>query len=187
MNTIYTGRIAPGNDFQSVFNRPYAIGNITVPTNCGDSATITCTCDSDGWLYNTSGGWRLQSTIKICDSSGNNAITIFSKTLDPLATDRTGVYTATVNISALKGKRLYGMVVPNSSSGGSGVVINTRANDGGLLTSLVFKAVAGEIIKATDRSQTGTSTTAGAIMKDSHYSSGTKITASSFNSTVLGI
>ena len=45
---------------------------------------------------------------------------------------------------------------------------------------------AGNKIKATDRSQTGTSTTAGAVISDSHFSAGTKAQASTFNSKVLG-
>lgn len=47
--------------------------------------------------------------------------------------------------------------------------------------------VAGNKILATDRSQTGTSTTAGAVMTDSHFSSGTLIQASTFNTKVLGL
>lgn len=45
----------------------------------------------------------------------------------------------------------------------------------------------GNKIKATDRSQTGTATLQGAVMKDSHFSAGTKITASAFNEKVLGM
>lgn len=46
---------------------------------------------------------------------------------------------------------------------------------------------AGNKILATDRSQTGTTTTVGSVMTDSHFSSGTKIEASTFNSQVLGL
>ena len=54
--------------------------------------------------------------------------------------------------------------------------------------SRTYTAVtAGEKIMATDRSQTGTSTTAGNVMSDSHFTSGTKIEASTFNSQVLGL
>ena len=44
------------------------------------------------------------------------------------------------------------------------------------------KVVAGNVILRTDRSKTGTSTTTKAIMTDTHFSAGTKITASAFNS-----
>lgn len=46
---------------------------------------------------------------------------------------------------------------------------------------------AGNKILATDRSQTGTTTTAGTVMQDSHFTAGTKIEASTFNSQVLGL
>lgn len=44
----------------------------------------------------------------------------------------------------------------------------------------------GNVIKATDRSQTGTSTTAGDVISDTHFSAGTIMTASDFNSVILG-
>jgi len=44
----------------------------------------------------------------------------------------------------------------------------------------------GNKIMATDRSQTGTVTTKGAVMSDSHFTAGTLITASAFNTKVLG-
>ena len=47
------------------------------------------------------------------------------------------------------------------------------------------KVTAGNYIKATDRSQTGTSTTAGTALSDSHFSSGESASASTFNSRVL--
>lgn len=45
----------------------------------------------------------------------------------------------------------------------------------------------GNKIKATDRSQTGTSTTAGNKISDSHFTAGTIIKASDFNDKVLGL
>ena len=45
----------------------------------------------------------------------------------------------------------------------------------------------GNKILATDRSQTGTATSAGSVISDSHFSSGTKITASDFNRVILGL
>lgn len=45
----------------------------------------------------------------------------------------------------------------------------------------------GNKILVADRSQTGTTTTQGAIIKDSHFTSGTIATASAFNSSVLGL
>lgn len=47
------------------------------------------------------------------------------------------------------------------------------------------KVNAGDPIKATDRSQTGTPTTAGTELSDSHFSSGESADASTFNSRVL--
>ena len=49
------------------------------------------------------------------------------------------------------------------------------------------RVTAGNKIMAADRSQTGTSTTAGNVIKDSHFSAGTKAEASTFNSQVLGL
>ena len=187
MGSIYNGHITPGSDYQTVFNKVYPIlnGTITIPSGAGDTATVVVTCDNNAWFQNTSTGWRLQSKLVLCDSNGNNEVTLFSKTMDPNTSDRTSITKVNVDISALKGKRIYAKVVPLSQSGGSGVIINTRYDTDGLQISIVFRVRTGEIIRASDRSQTGTSTTVGAIMKDSHFSSGTKITASSFNSTVL--
>ena len=54
--------------------------------------------------------------------------------------------------------------------------------------SQAYTAVtAGNKILATDRSQTGTTTTQGAVMSDSHFTAGTLIEASTFNSQVLGL
>ena len=53
-------------------------------------------------------------------------------------------------------------------------------------TSGYTNVTAGNKIKATDRSQTGTTTTAGAIIQDSHFTAGTKAQASTFNTKVLG-
>ena len=47
--------------------------------------------------------------------------------------------------------------------------------------------VKGNIIKATDRSQTGKSTTAGNIIKDTNFEAGTIIKASDFNDIVLNV
>ena len=52
-------------------------------------------------------------------------------------------------------------------------------------TSKYTGVTAGNVIKATDRSQTGTTTTANTVMTDSHFSAGTKIEASTFNTQVL--
>ena len=189
MPSIYSGKISPGVDYMTVFGKVYPIsnGSITIPSDAPDDATVVCTCSSDGWLYNSSTGWRLQSTVKLCDSSGNNEVTLFSKTLDPSATDRSSVFKTAVNISSLKGKRIYAKVTANSSSGGSGVVINTSNSTGGLAIYLVFHAVAGKKILAMQMSQMGTSTSAGSKITNSNFSAGTKITASAFNSTILGI
>ena len=47
------------------------------------------------------------------------------------------------------------------------------------------KVTAGNYINATDRSQTGTPTTAGSQLSDAHFSSGESAAASTFNSRVL--
>ena len=47
------------------------------------------------------------------------------------------------------------------------------------------KVVAGNYILATDRSQTGTATTAGTTLSNTHFSSGESADASTFNSRVL--
>ena len=184
MATTYTGDILIEVDEIAVLNKVYPIKSnaITIPSNSADTATITITCSNSGWLYNTSPTYAAESKIVICDSAGNNAVTILQKQLQAAGADRSGGYTKSINISALKGKRIYGKVVPVTEYGGAGVTINKKLAISLEISSGGAKVTAGNQIKATDRSQTGTSTTQGAVMTDSHFSAGTKITAADFNS-----
>ena len=61
--------------------------------------------------------------------------------------------------------------------------VSVTANFARTMTAVV----AGNKIVVADRSQTGTSTTQNAVMTDSHFTAGTKIEASTFNSRVLGL
>ena len=189
MPSIYSGKISPGVDYMMVDGRTYPItdGTITIPSDAPDDATVVCICSSTGWFTNTSARYRLKSTLKLCDSSGNNEVVLFSKTMDPNTSDRTSVIKSAVNISALKGKRIYAKLVMDTSNGGSGVTVNTANSTGGLAIYLVFHAVAGKKILAMQMSQMGTATSAGSKITNSNFSAGTKITASAFNSTILGI
>ena len=64
----------------------------------------------------------------------------------------------------------------------SSTISATQQGGGGGSYTQVTK---GNKIKATDRSQTGTTTTKGAVIKDSHFSKGDSAKASTFNSRVL--
>ena len=184
MATTYTGYIKAGSDYVCVLNKVYPIesSTITLPSNISNTATVTATCNNSGWLYNTSPTYTAESKIVLCDSAGNNVVEIFSKSLAASATDRSSVFTKEVNISGLKGKRVYGKVVPVTAAGTAGVSINTQLKIEITTKPAGSKVTAGNKILATDRSQTGTSTTQYAVMKDSHFTAGTKITASAFNS-----
>lgn len=98
------GRSGNGTDF----NSPRSI-NCTLAANEYPSGTITFTNIGSGvcWWRNqyTSGNAR-SLTLYLCDSAGNNAVTLFTITLNPRATNTT-TKTATVNAPGLAGKALY--------------------------------------------------------------------------------
>lgn len=181
----YTGYISvatSGNDYDN-FNQVYSVTGdaITIPSNVKDTATVKVTCTTSGHLRNTSSR-NCESLIQICDSTGNNAVTILDKSMTPSSDDYSGEYTKTIDISGLKGKRIYGKNTPVIEYGGSGVHIHKKLKIEITVTQAGTPVSSGNIIKATDRSQTGTATSQGAVMSDSHFSSGEKITASAFNS-----
>ena len=111
--------------------------------------------------------------------------------------------TATANVNAsgylknFSGSQKNITVYLCDENGSNAVNIFSRAIGGGNTVTddtssksvnLDYTAVvSGNKILATDRSQTGTSTTAGNVMTDSHFTAGTKIQASTFNSQVLGL
>ena len=184
MADTYTGYIKAGSDYSCVFNKVYAISSssITIPSNSANTATVKATCNNSGWLHNTSPTYTAESKVVLCDSAGNNVVEIFRKSLAASATDRSSEFTKSIDISGLKGKRVYAKVVPITEWGGAGVTINTQLKLEISISSGGAKVTAGNKILATDRSQTGTATTQGAVMTDSHFSAGTAITASAFNS-----
>lgn len=184
MATTYTGWIKTGADHFSVFDKVYLVSSnqITIPSNVSNTATVKVSCDyPSGWLANSSPNYTAKSDIQICDSNGNNAVTVLTKELAANGTDNYGTYTKTIDISGLKGKLIYGKVHGVTTYGGGGVLIREQLKIEITTTPAGSKVTAGNIIKATDRSQTGTATTQGAVMTDSHFSAGTKITASAFN------
>lgn len=184
MATTYTGYIKAGDDYSCVFDKVYPItdNTITIPSNVSNTATVKATCNNSGWLHNTSPTYTAKSKVVLCDSAGNNAVEILVKELAASGTDRTSEFTKTIDISGLKGKRIYGKVVAVTAAGSAGVTINTQLKIELTTTPAGDKVTAGNKILATDRSQTGTATTQGAVMTDSHFSAGTVITASAFNS-----
>lgn len=183
-STTYTGYIKAGSDYACVLNKVYSISSsaITLPSNIKDTVTVKATCNNSGWLFNSSPANECSSKIVLCDSAGNHAVTIFTKTMAGGTTDRSSVFTKSVNISGLKGKRVYGKVVPVTAAGSAGVTINTQLKIQITTEPAGTPVTSGNVIKATDRSQTGTATTQGAVMTDSHFSAGTAIKASTFNS-----
>lgn len=184
MATTYTGYIQTGADHASVFNRVYPIASsaITLPSNISGTATVKVTSAyPDGYLSNSALNATCESKIQLCDSAGNNAVTIFTKSI-AASNSWYGTNTQTVDISGLKGKKLYGKVTPVTTSGTAGVIIREQLKIEITTSPGGTKVTAGNKILATDRSQTGTATTQYAVMKDSHFTAGTKITASAFNS-----
>lgn len=189
MTTEYMGLITPGSDYMTVFNKVYPVLNdqVTIPSNVGDTATIIIKSSyvDGGYFYNSAQNATCKSIVYLCDSNGNNAVAILTKEMAAKASDPDSVYTSVVNISPLKGKRIYAKVVPVTSSGNAGVIINARYDSSGMQIAIAFNAVTGNKILATDRSQFGVSTTQGSVMKDSNFSSGTIITAAAFNSKYI--
>ena len=142
-----------------------------------------------GTLYAANGLGDKKITITLCDSAGNNAYTVATlasngNLIMVLGNNSPTYSQPAVSCPGLAGKAVYIQIRGLNN-------INTNSTSGKaitLQTASAYTAVtAGNVIKATDRSQTGTSTTAGNVMTDSHFSSGTKIEASTFNSQVLGI
>lgn len=134
-------------------------------------------------------GSSVTSHLYFCDSAGNNAYQIFQVT-GVTNTMLSSTYSASTynksvdGCTGLKGKALYlkitGGNLLNAGCAGKSIKIKT--------TGTFYTAVeAGNKILATDRSQTGTTTTAGTVMSDTHFTAGTKIEASTFNSQVLGL
>lgn len=74
--------------------------------------------------------------------------------------------------------------VHNSNSSGKSFRVSVVFETEDLPYTAVTK---GNKIMATDRSQTGQTTTVGAVIQDSHFSSGVSAEASTFNKRVLGM
>ena len=184
MASIYTGDLTIEVDEIAVLGKVYPIksSTITIPSNARDTAFVKVTCSTAGWLYNTAHNATCKSNIQLCDSSGNNAVTICTKELAALGVDRTSVFTKTINISALKGKRVYGKVTGVTVSGSAGVTINKKLN-----ISILFPVVAGDKILASDFTQNGLQASAGNKITNSNFSAGVKITADRMNDVILGI
>ena len=144
-----------------------------------------------GTLYAANGLGDGKITITLCDSAGGNAYTVASlassgTTIMVLGTNSPTYSQPAVACRNLAGKAIYMEVrglnyIQTNSTSGKAITIETS-------TAPAYTAVsAGNKIMAADRSQTGTTTKAGDVISDSHFSSGTSAAASTFNSQVLGL
>ena len=182
-----------GNAVEKYFATPMALG-IQLDSQEYPTGAITLNLSSaspqKAWINNGQNTQR-QIEVYLCDSAGNNAIKIFTVAgFPPYQQFKYDPTSADISNTAklLKGQALY------LKSVGIGLAPSDNAYIGtyGAITMTINTAIAatavtkGNKILATDRSQIGTPTTAGEVMTDSHFASGTLIEASTFNSKVLG-
>ena len=158
--------------------------------------TISCTMDSNEFprTIKLSANLTLSNSstssgtvyVYLTDSSKSVTCQFASLTISAkgtVALSSNSTYTINSGTS-LKGKALY-IVLGYSGVAAGNITVNGVPVNVTITTAVGVKA--GDTIYATDRSQIGTSTTAGNSLTDSHFSSGTSASASTFNSQVLGI
>lgn len=131
--------------------------SFTVPTGCVfKSVSVTKNSQSSGQVY-----------LRNASSSTTTNLSWGNEYTDPAFIAWTDGGTPKVKVY-------------NGASTGQSVSVTVK------FTVTLEKVKSPDVIKYTDRSKTGTSTTQYAVMKDSHFSSGTKIEASTFN-TAYGL
>lgn len=180
-----SGKVWIGSGGQSTENTVYGVQDdaITLPPKT-TTATFKANVNTSGYLKNYSASQK-NITLYLCDSSGNNAVNVFSRAISGGGTVTSDTTSKSVNLSGLAGKKLYGKVV---SDGNNSIKVHNYFAFSLTYTYTVMTAVVqGDSCVVADRSQTGTTTTQGASMSDSHFSAGTEIKASTFNSNVLGL
>lgn len=183
-STTVSGKVWVGSGSQSVDNAVYNVQDdaITLPASV-TTATVTADVNTSGYLKNYSASQK-NITVYLCDSAGNNSVNIFSRAISGGGTVTSDTSSKSVNLSSLAGKKVYGKAYSDGNS--SIKVMNYFAFDLAYSYNDYTPVSSGSKALATDRSQTGTATTAGTVMTDSHFTAGEKIEASTFNSRVLG-
>ena len=193
--TKITGLILIGAGTTSAFDTVYNVtdeagsgsSSFTIPATAKATATLHISVvNKGGWLVNTYGG-TARSIIRFCNSNRSKTVDLWSKGLTSGQVDQSSDFTTTIDISALRGERLYGCVARHTpSSGAGGVQIQNR-----LWFELTYEygnpVTKGNKILNSDIAQTGVSPGVGTVISNSNFSKGTIITASDFNRVILGL
>ena len=181
----YTKYIYAGSSASSgyTFNNPRSLG-LTLAT--GERPKGAVSISGGAWYLgygNT--GTTYTYNVYLCDSAGNNGALIGTISIKGQQTINVVSLSASVDQASLKAKALYIKITGSNADqlkfmNTMTIIVNTVSD-----APAYTKVVSGNKIKATDRSQTGTPTTQGAKIQDSHFSAGTKAEASTFNEKVL--
>lgn len=185
----FTGRIHMGS--KRVMSGPLPVqdssGNqYTLPAGTG-TVLVAMKPTNDIYIYKSGTSGSVKVTFYLCDSSGGNAVAICSISVTAGSPIKSGSVPSAQgeqshNLSGLAGKDLYVKFTLTSGSD-----FQMSENMPISIKSPYTAVVAGEKIVTGDINQTGTSISAGTVMSNSHFSSGTKVEASTFNSEVLGL
>lgn len=183
----YTGSAGKAlSDYWSV-STVYAFASNAITLGAGvKTANVTLSCGTAtnyiGYAKNTDQYNNTTITFYLSNSDMSHKVSIGTATISRNGMGVPNITKNSANLSSLAGEKLY--VYCTMANGGN---CRMYGKIKATITTVHTAVTAGNKILATDRSQTGTDTTAGAKMTDSHFDSGTKITASAFNSTVLGL
>lgn len=179
----FTGRIKKGSSAALNNNLQVVDGDgnaYTLPANTGNVKVQLKPTDT---YYLSTLGF---GTVNFYLCNGNTKVLICQIALDP--PQKSGGIPdtpASVNLSSLANKQLYARFEwvsgygENMSMNGNYLPIEIK--DPYTAVTSGNKCVTGDI------NQTGASVSAGTVMSNSHFSAGTKIEASTFNSQVLGL
>jgi len=154
---------------------------LSLPSNITSASTLRIWTDSVQFFQNQQSSGSRTSTFYLCDANGNNRVKILELTLAGGEAQKSFNQSwYPVNFQALAGKTLYGIFVSDNPNKAG--VSYKNAYHFSIDYSIGSPVTAGNIIKATDRSQLGIATSAGNVISDSHFSANTIATASGFNS-----
>ena len=185
----FTGRVHKGT--KGILSGPLPVqdssGNqYTLPSGTG-TVLVALKPTNDIYIYKSGTSGSTAVTFYLCDSSGGNSVAICTISVTAGSPIKSGSVPSSQssqshNLSGLAGKALY---VKFTTSSGSG--FQMTENMPIQIKSPYTAVTQGNEIKKEDINQTGASVTAGTVMTNSKFSSGTKIEASTFNSQVLGV
>lgn len=185
----FTGRIHKGT--HGILSGPLPVqdssGNqYTLPSGT-KTVLVAMKPTNDIYIYKSGTSESTQVTFWLCDSSGGNSVSICSISVTAGSPIKSGSVPSSKsdqshNLSGLAGKALY---VKFTTTAGAGFQMTENMPIS--IKSPYTAVTAGNSCVVADINQTGTSITAGTVMSNSKFSSGTKIEASTFNSQVLGL